>query len=77
MALTCSAVGLADKLEVVSDSPEPNLSDKDVLIAMKGPLSDARAPESMARDAMQQRLLVNNPQDVAYEDALSIYRAAY
>ena len=34
--------------------------------------------EMLARDAMlQQRLLVNNPRDVAYEDALSIYRAAY
>jgi alcohol dehydrogenase len=34
--------------------------------------------EMLAEDAMlQQRLLVNNPRDVAYEDALSIYRAAY
>jgi alcohol dehydrogenase class IV len=34
--------------------------------------------EMLARDAMlQQRLLINNPRDVAYEDALSIYRAAY
>ena len=34
--------------------------------------------EMLAKDAMlQQRLLVNNPREVAYEDALSIYRAAY
>ena len=34
--------------------------------------------EMLAEDAMlQQRLLVNNPRDVAYEDALSIYQAAY
>lgn len=34
--------------------------------------------EMLAEDAMlQQRLLVNNPRDVSYEDALAIYRAAY
>ncbi len=34
--------------------------------------------EMLAEDAMlQQRLLINNPRDVAYEDALAIYRAAY
>ncbi|MEM8560612.1 MAG: iron-containing alcohol dehydrogenase [Pseudomonadota bacterium] len=34
--------------------------------------------ELLAEDAMQQqRLLVNNPRDVEYEDALAIYRAAY
>ncbi len=34
--------------------------------------------EMLAGDAMlQQRLLVNNPRDVAYDDALAIYRAAY
>jgi alcohol dehydrogenase len=34
--------------------------------------------EMLAADAMlQQRLLVNNPRDVAYDDALAIYRAAY
>ncbi|MCL4104365.1 UNVERIFIED_CONTAM: hypothetical protein GTU68_047327 [Idotea baltica] len=34
--------------------------------------------EMLARDAMlQQRLLINNPRDVSYEDALSIYRAAF
>ena len=32
----------------------------------------------LARDAMNvQRLLVNNPRDVAYEDALALYQAAY
>lgn len=32
----------------------------------------------LARDAMNvQRLLVNNPRDVAYEDALAIYQTAY
>ena len=34
--------------------------------------------EMLAQDAMlQQRLLVNNPRDVDYDDALSVYRAAY
>ena len=34
--------------------------------------------EMLAEDAMlQQRLLVNNPRDVTYDDALAIYRAAY
>jgi alcohol dehydrogenase len=34
--------------------------------------------EILARDAMlQQRLLVNNPREVAYDDALAIYRAAW
>lgn len=34
--------------------------------------------EKLAEDAMlQQRLLVNNPRDVNYEDALAIYRDAY
>ena len=32
----------------------------------------------LARDAMNvQRLLVNNPRDVTYEDALQIYEAAF
>ena len=34
--------------------------------------------EMLATDAMlQQRLLVNNPRDVDYDDALAIYQAAY
>lgn len=38
----------------------------------------AEALATLAKDAMlQQRLLVNNPRDVAYDDALAIYRAAY
>jgi alcohol dehydrogenase len=45
-------------------------------------LSEASVPENaleqLAGDAMlQQRLLINNPREVAYEDALAIYRAAY
>jgi len=45
-------------------------------------LREARVPEAalpmLAEDAMKvQRLLVNNPRDVAYDDALAIYRAAY
>ena len=36
------------------------------------------ALEGLAEDAMlQQRLLINNPREVAYEDALAIYRAAF
>ena len=39
---------------------------------------DESSLEMLAEDAMlQQRLLVNNPRDVAYPDALAIYRAAY
>ncbi|NCF17098.1 MAG: iron-containing alcohol dehydrogenase [Haliea sp.] len=39
---------------------------------------DEGAMEMLAEDAMlQQRLLVNNPRDVNYDDALAIYRAAY
>tara|TARA_R110001599_G_scaffold353823_1_gene599159 strand:- start:32620 stop:33786 length:1167 start_codon:yes stop_codon:yes gene_type:complete len=39
---------------------------------------DENTLELLAEDAMlQQRLLVNNPRDVAYSDALAIYRAAY
>jgi len=45
-------------------------------------LREAKVAESdlemLARDAMlQQRLLINNPRDVNFEDALFIYRAAY
>lgn len=45
-------------------------------------LHDAGVKEAdlpmLARDAMNvQRLLVNNPRDVAYEDALAIYSAAF
>ena len=51
-------------------------------VALPATLSAANVPESdlekLAEDAMlQQRLLVNNPRDVAREDALAIYRAAY
>ena len=39
---------------------------------------DHASLETLAEDAMlQQRLLVNNPRDVNYDDALSIYRASY
>jgi alcohol dehydrogenase len=39
---------------------------------------DEDSLEMLAQDAMlQQRLLVNNPRDVDYDDALAIYRAAY
>jgi alcohol dehydrogenase len=39
---------------------------------------EEHALETLAEDAMlQQRLLVNNPRDVSYADALAIYRAAY
>jgi alcohol dehydrogenase class IV len=34
--------------------------------------------ETLAEDAMQQqRLLVNNPREVSFDDALAIYRHAY
>ena len=45
-------------------------------------LKDAGIPEDflsrLAQDAMlQQRLLINNPREVAYDDALAIYQQAY
>jgi alcohol dehydrogenase class IV len=51
-------------------------------VALPATLQQARVPEGdlemLAGDAMlQQRLLVNNPRDVTYDDALAIYRAAY
>jgi alcohol dehydrogenase class IV len=39
---------------------------------------EANDLEMLARDAMNvQRLLVNNPRDVSYDDALAMYRAAF
>ncbi len=66
-----SAEALVTELEaIVSDTGLP------------ATLSQAEVPEAdlpmLADDAMlQQRLLVNNPREVAREDALEIYRAAF
>jgi alcohol dehydrogenase len=51
-------------------------------VALPATLQQAGVKESdlemLATDAMlQQRLLVNNPRDVEYADALAIYQAAY
>ena len=51
-------------------------------VQLPATLEQARVKESdlemLAEDAMlQQRLLVNNPRDVEYDDALAIYRTAY
>ncbi len=51
-------------------------------VQLPATLSDAQVQEKdlemLASDAMlQQRLLVNNPRDVGYDDALAIYRNAY
>jgi len=51
-------------------------------IALPATLQQAGVSEAdlevLAADAMlQERLLVNNPREVGYEDALGIYRAAY
>ncbi len=51
-------------------------------VSLPATLEQAGVPESdlekLAEDAMlQQRLLVNNPRDVTYDDVLAIYRAAY
>lgn len=51
-------------------------------VSLPATLSEANVKESdldmLAEDAMlQQRLLINNPRDVDYNDALGIYRAAY
>lgn len=51
-------------------------------VGLPARLRDVNIPESalegLARDAMeQQRLLVNNPRELAYEDALAIYGAVY
>ena len=51
-------------------------------VGLPATLREVKVAESdlkvLAQDAMlQQRLLVNNPRDVKYEDALAIYTAAY
>jgi alcohol dehydrogenase len=51
-------------------------------VALPATLEQAGVPEDdlemLAQDAMlQQRLLINNPRDVEYDDALAIYRAAF
>ena len=51
-------------------------------VALPATLREAGVRESdlemFATDAMrQQRLLVNNPRDVAYNDVIAIYKAAY
>jgi alcohol dehydrogenase len=51
-------------------------------VALPATLSEAGVAEDtlprLAEDAMlQQRLLINNPRDVGYDDALAIYRAAF
>lgn len=51
-------------------------------VQLPATLAQAQVKESdlemLAEDAMlQQRLLINNPRDVEYDDALAIYRAAY
>ena len=51
-------------------------------VRLPATLEEAQVRESdlemLAEDAMlQQRLLINNPRDVEYADALAIYRAAY
>ena len=51
-------------------------------VTLPATLEEASVKESdlemLAEDAMlQQRLLINNPRDVAYDDALAIYQAAY
>ena len=51
-------------------------------VGLPATLAEAGVPaadlEMLSEDAMlQQRLLVNNPRDVNFDDALAIYRAAY
>lgn len=51
-------------------------------VSLPATLSEAGVKESdlemLSTDAMlQQRLLMNNPRDVSYDDALAIYRAAF
>ena len=51
-------------------------------VSLPATLQDAGVKEEdlemLSKDAMlQQRLLINNPRDIAYDDALMIYRAAY
>ncbi|MDX1735491.1 MAG: iron-containing alcohol dehydrogenase [Halioglobus sp.] len=63
-ALIDALVALIDDVQLPATLREADVAEKDL--------------EMLAEDAMlQQRLLVNNPRDVHYEDALSIYRAAY
>jgi alcohol dehydrogenase class IV len=63
-ALISALVELIDDVQLPATLSAANVKESDL--------------EMLAEDAMlQQRLLVNNPRDVAYEDALSIYRAAF
>ncbi|PLW67962.1 iron-containing alcohol dehydrogenase [Pseudohalioglobus lutimaris] len=63
-ALIAALIELIDELGLPSTLSEAGVAERDL--------------EMLAQDAMlQQRLLVNNPRDVAYEDALGIYRSAY
>ncbi len=63
-ALIAALIELIDELGLPSTLSEAGVAESDL--------------EMLAQDAMlQQRLLVNNPRDVAYEDALGIYRSAY
>ncbi len=63
-ALIDALVGLIDEIELPAR------------LSLAGVSEDSL--ERLAEDAMlQQRLLINNPRDVVYEDALAIYRAAY
>ena len=74
----CVAGGGEARTQALIDAMRQVISD----VALPATLQQANVPEGdlemLAGDAMlQQRLLVNNPREVAYDDALAIYRAAY
>lgn len=74
------AVGGSDeaKAEALIDALESVIVELDLppTLSEAGVARDSL--EELAADAMQQqRLLVNNPRDVDYEDALAIYRSAF
>ncbi len=72
-------------------SPDDDVASQAFVARMKGLVAEmpfaqtlsangvpAHALETLAHDAMAvQRLLVNNPRDVTYDDALAIYRSVY
>lgn len=63
-ALTAALRQLIDDVKLPSTLQQAGVKESDL--------------EMLASDAMQQqRLLINNPRDVVYDDALSIYKAAY
>ena len=75
-------LGTIESSEERSNAFIDALAELNVSLGIKGRLRDYDIPESaipkLAEDAMKQtRLLVNNPREVSFDDALAIYQAAW